>query len=192
MEKMLNVIKNKGVSAALTTEKRGYCKLNVKGIENIFSNLFPLLDKYSHFLYWKSDSFNLLSWVKNLVASGGHHTYIGLNLLIDKLYNFGDRATEKKVWIERLNLWLQTVNSRRDGGHYYIYPIYKPNSREIRGWQVRFATSLKLPEKSNKAFICSTNGGKDKALELAIAYRERVILEMLDREGLTENSTSFL
>jgi hypothetical protein len=51
MEKMLNVIKNKGVSAALTTEKRGYCKLNVKGIENIFSNLFPLLDKYSHFLY---------------------------------------------------------------------------------------------------------------------------------------------
>lgn len=33
--------------------------------------------------------------------------------------------------------------------------------------------------------MCSTNGGRDKSLELAITYRERVILEMLEREGLT-------
>lgn len=51
MKKMLNVIINKGVSATLTTEKRGNYKINVKGIENIFNNLFPLLVKYSHFLY---------------------------------------------------------------------------------------------------------------------------------------------
>lgn len=34
--------------------------LIVKGINNVFNSLFPLLKNYSHFLYGKSDSFNLL------------------------------------------------------------------------------------------------------------------------------------
>jgi hypothetical protein len=141
-------------------------------------NLFPLLVNYSHFLYWKSYSFNLLNGVKNLIATGGHHTYSGLSLLIDKLYSStNERLTDKKVWVERLNLWLQAVNSRRASGHFYIFAIYKPNTREIRGWQVRFATSLKLPDKCNKAFMCVTNGGSEKALQLAVAYRDRLFLK---------------
>jgi hypothetical protein len=31
--------------------------------------------------------------------------------------------------------------------------------------------------------MCSTNGGSAKALQLAIAYREKVILDMFVREG---------
>lgn len=137
-------------------------------------------------MYWKSDSFNLFNWVKTLIYIGGHHTYIGLNLLIEKIYsNTNERITEKYIWIERLNLWLETVNNRRDTGNYYIYPLYIPNTREIRGWQVRFATSLSLPEKSNKAFMCSSYGSSAKALESAIQYRENVILEILKRANLT-------
>lgn len=106
--------------------------------------------------------------------------------MIEKIYSsVHERTIEKKVWIERLNVWLQTVNSRRDKGHYYIYPLYTPKTRDIRGGQVRFATTLKWDEKSNKAFMCSTPGGSDKALQLAIAYREKVIAEMLIKEGLT-------
>lgn len=162
--------------------------LNAKGIENIFGVLFPLLEKYSHFLYWKSYSFNLLCWVRHLISVGGHHTYLGLKLLVEKLYSSNnERMTEQKVWFERLELWLKTVKGRRAAGQYYIYPIYKSsNSGEIRGWQVRFATSLKMPEKSNRAFMCSTHGGSAKALELAIEYREKSILNMLNYAGLGE------
>jgi hypothetical protein len=39
---------------------------------------------------------------------------------------------------------------------------------------VRFPSTLKLP-KSNKAFMCSTCGGKDKALTLAVEYRDKII-----------------
>lgn len=62
--------------------------------------------------------------------------------------------------------------------------MYKPGTREIRGWQVRFATSLSVPAKSNKAFMVSTSGGSEKALALAIAYRDKIISEMFEREGL--------
>ena len=87
------------------------------------------------------------------------------DLLIERIYNnVNEWIIDKEVWIERLNVWLQAVNSRRAGGHYYIYPLYVPNTRNIRGWQVRFATSIKLPDKLNKAFMCSTYGGKKKIL----------------------------
>ena len=62
--------------------------------------------------------------------------------------------------------------------------MYKSGTREIRGWQVRFATSLSVPAKSNKAFMVSTCGGLDNALSQAVAYRDKIILEMLEREGL--------
>lgn len=115
-----------------------------------------MLEKYSHFLSWKYDSFNLLKCVKQLITIGGHHTFRGLNLLINKIYNSNhERFTDKKVWDERLKIWLYAKNNRRLHGHYYIYPLYTLN-KDIRGWQVRFASSLKLPAKSNKAFMCST------------------------------------
>ena len=187
MNYLLEVLNINGVSARL--HKRADVNvyvLNASGIENIFINLFPLLEKHVELLYWKSDSFKLFTWVKTLTEIGGHHTYLGLSLLIEKLYsNTHERLTEKKTWVERLDIWLKTVNSRRDAGNYYIYPIYVANTREVRGWQVRFATSLTLPEKSNRAFMCSSHGGSAKALELAISYREIVIFEMLERAGLT-------
>lgn len=138
------------------------------------------MEKYYHFLYWKSDSFNLLVWVKQLVKSGGHHTYFGLNALIDKIYSVNERRVspaDKEVWISRLNIWLKAVSDRRDW-EYYIYPIYTPN-KVIRGWQVRFPSTLKLP-KSNKAFICSTYGGQDKALLLAVEYRDKILYDWIN------------
>lgn len=185
MEKVLKTLKELGLDVKLFGKEKGVYNLTAQGINNIFSNLWPLLIKYCFFLYWKSDSFNLLKWVKQLIEVGGHHTYQGLNLLIVKIYNnVNKRIIDKEVWIERLNIWLQAVNSRRAGGHYYIYPLYVPNTRDIRGWQVRFATSIKFPEKLNKAFMCSTYGGSSNALNLAIEYREIIIKEMLERESL--------
>lgn len=154
--------------------------LTIKGISNVFNSLFPLLKKNSHFLYWKSESFYLLVWVDKLVRLGGHHTYFGLKALIDKVYNSSNkRFIDKEVWMSRINDWLKAVSDRRDRGEYYISPIYTPN-KEIRGWQVRFATSLKLP-KSNKAFMFSTCGGQDKALEKAVQYRDKIISDWINQ-----------
>jgi hypothetical protein len=178
MEIMTNILNRMAIKTSLDKSTKVY-SLTTKGMNNVFKSLFPLLEKYSHFLYWKSDSFNLLVWVKQLVKSGGHHTYFGLNSIIDKIYSsINERFTAKEVWISRLNVWLKAVSDRRDWGEYYIYPIYTPN-KVIRGWQVRFASTLKLP-KSNKAFICSTCGGQDKALQLAVEYRDKILSDWIN------------
>lgn len=178
MEIMTNSLNSIGIKTSLDKSNKTF-SLTVKGIDNVFKSLFPLLEKYSHFLYWKSDSFNLFTWVKQLVKSGGHHTYFGLNALIDKIYSsHNERFTDKQVWIRRLNIWLKAVSDRRDWGEYYIYPIYTPN-KVIRGWQVRFPSTLKLP-KSNKAFMCSTCGGQDKALLLAVQFRDKILSDWIN------------
>lgn len=178
MERMANTLNSTGIKTSLVKSTKTF-SLTVKGIDNVFKSLFPLLEKNSHFLYWKSDSFNLLVWVKQLVKSGGHHTYFGLNALINKVYSIvNERFTDKEVWISRLTIWLKAVSDRRDWGEYYIYPIYTPN-KVIRGWQVRFPSTLKLP-KSNKAMMCSTCGGQDKALLLAVEYRDKILSDWIN------------
>lgn len=108
-----------------------------------------------------------------MVKSGGHLTYLGLYALIDKIYSStNERFIDKEVWINRLNIWLKVVSDRRCWGEYYIYPIYTSN-KVIRGWQVRFPSTLKLPK--SKAFMCSTSGGQDKALLLAVEHRNIII-----------------
>jgi hypothetical protein len=65
--------------------------------------LFPFLEKYSHFLFWKKDSFYLLVWAKRLINAGGHHTYLGLNAFINKIYSsVNERLTQKEIWVDRL------------------------------------------------------------------------------------------
>ena len=111
---------------------------------------------------------------------GGHHTYSGLKALIDKVYSsVNERFTDKEVWMNRLNDWLKAVSGRRDWGEYYISAIYTSN-KEIRGWQVRFPSTLKLP-KSNKAFMSSTCGGQDKALANAVQYRDKIISDWINK-----------
>lgn len=177
IEKMVNTLDGLGIKAFLEKNSKSFT-LIVKGIDNVFNSLFKLLKEYSHFLYWKKDSFNLLVWVKQLVGSGGHHTYLGLKLLMDKVYSStNERLTDKEVWMSRLNVWLNAVSSRLKWGEYYISPIYRSN-KEIRGWQVRFPTTLKIP-KSNKAFMFSSYGGQDKAFVQAIQYRDKIISDWI-------------
>jgi hypothetical protein len=138
------------------------------------------LKDYSHFLYGKSESFNLLVWVERLVRSGGHHTYFGLRALINKVYDStNERYTDKEVWMGRIEDWLKAVSARREWGEYFISPIHTPN-HEIRGWQVRFPSTLKFP-KSNKAFICSTWGGQAKALAAAVQYRDKILSDWINQ-----------
>jgi hypothetical protein len=133
------------------------------------------LEKYSHFLYGKSDSFNLLVWVNRLIRLGGHHTYFGLKALIEKIYdNTNERFTSKEVWMGRLEVWLKAVSARREWGEYYISPIYTSN-KEIRGWQVRFPSTLKLPKLNKASFLIKTFGDKDKALKAAVQYRDKIL-----------------
>ena len=174
IEEMINTLNSLGIKANLEKNSNSFT-LIVKGIDNVFNDLFRSLTEYSHFLYWKRDSFNLLVWVKQLVRSGAHHTYLGLKLLIDKVYSStNQRFTDKEIWMSRLNVWLNAVSSRLKWGEYYISPIYT-SKKEIRGWQVRFPTTLKIPSKSNKAFISSTCGGSCKAFTSAVEYRDKII-----------------
>lgn len=174
MEIITNTLKSMDIKTCLAKSNKTFY-LTVKGIDNVFKSLFPLLEKYSHFLYWKSDSFNLFSWVKQLIKSRGHHTYFGLNALIDKIYSVNERFTDKEVWIRRLNLSLKAVYYRRDWGEYYIHPIFTPN-KVIRGWLVRFPSTLKLPKsKSKQVFMNSTYNGEEKALAAAVEYRDKII-----------------
>jgi hypothetical protein len=139
------------------------------------------LKNYSHFLYGKSEGFNLLIWVERLVRSGGHHTYFGLRALINKMYDStNERFTDKEVWMGRIEDWLKAVSARREWGEYFISPIYTPN-REIRGWQVRFPSTLKFP-KSNKALMCSTCGGQAKALAAAVQYRDKILSDWINQK----------
>jgi hypothetical protein len=50
MEIITNVLNNLGLKASLSKGNKTF-NLTVKGIDNVFNNLFPLLEKYSHFLY---------------------------------------------------------------------------------------------------------------------------------------------
>lgn len=180
MEIITNVLNNLGLKASLSKGNKTF-NLTVKGIDNVFNNLFPLLEKYSHFLYWKIDSFNLLRWVKRLMDIGGHHTYLGLNTLINKIYSStNERFVDKEIWNNRLNSWLKAILDNRKWGEYYIYPLFISNTKEIKGWQVRFPSSLKVPAKSNKAFMCSTNQGQEKALQLAVQYRNKIVLNLIN------------
>jgi hypothetical protein len=139
------------------------------------------LKKYSHFLYGKTESFNLLVWIERLLRSGGHHTYFGLRALINKMYDSTNkRNTDKEIWMGRIEDWLKAVSARREWGEYFISPIYTPNNpRVIRGWQVRFPSTLKFP-KSNKALMCSTCGGQAKALAAAVQYRDKILSDWIN------------
>ena len=182
MENMTNTLNAINIKTSLDKGAKTYT-LTVKGINNVFNSLFPLLKNYSHFLYGKSDSFNLLVWVEELIRSGGHHTYFGLKALVEKFYgNTNERFTNKEVWVGRIEEWLKAVNARRDWGEYYISPVYTSN-KEIRGWQVRFPSTLKLP-KSNKAFMTSTRGGQDKALATAVQYRDKILSDWISQKFL--------
>lgn len=178
MELMTSTLNTLNIKTSLEKGLNTYT-LTVKGIDNVFNSLFPLLKIYSHFLYGKKDSFNLLVWVERLIRSGGHHTYFGLKALIDKIYaETNERFTDKDVWMGRIEDWLRAVSARREWGEYYISPIYT-STKEIRGWQVRFASTLKLP-KSNKAFMSSTCGGQDKALATAVQYRDKILSDWIN------------
>ena len=178
MELMTNYLNTINIKANLYKGVNTYT-LTVKGIDNVFNSLFPLLKKYSYFLYDKSNSFNLLVWVERLIRSGAHHTYFGLQVLVNKIYQeTNERFTDKQVWISRLEDWLKAVSTRREWGEYFISPVYTSN-KKIRGWQVRFPSTLKLP-KSNKAFMCSTCGGQDKALVTAVQYRDKILSDWIN------------
>lgn len=178
MEIMTSVLNALNIKTSLEKGANTYT-LTVKGIKNVFNSLFPLLKTYSHFLYGKTDSFNLLVWVDQLIKWGGHHTYFGLIALINKIYDStNERFTDKEVWMGRIEDWLKAVSARREWGEYFISPIYTSN-KEIRGWQVRFPSTLKLP-KSNKAFMCSTCGGQDKALADAVQYRDKILSDWIN------------
>lgn len=181
MEIMTDALNALNIKTSLERGASTYT-LTVKGINNVFYSLFPLLNKYSHFLYWKSDSFNLLMWVNRLIRSGGHHTYFGLKALIDKVYgSYNKRFTDKKVWLDRIDTWLNKVSGRRESGEYYISAIYTSKQpKEVRGWQVRFPSTLILPEKLNKAFMCSTYGSQDSALLAAAVYRDKVLSDWIN------------
>ena len=177
METMTNALNALNIKTSLEKGANTYT-LTVKGMDNVFNSLFPLLKNYSHFLYGKSESLNFLIWVERLVRSGGHHTYFGLRALINKIYDStNERFTSKKVWMDRIEDWLKAVSARREWGEYFISPIYTSN-REIRGWQVRFPSTLKFP-KSNKALMSSTCGGQDKALAAAVQYRDKILSDWI-------------
>ena len=89
---------------------------------------------------------------------------------------------DKEVWAGRIEDWLKAVSARRDWGEYFISPIYT-SDKQIRGWQVRFPSTLKLP-KSNKAFMVSTWGGQDKALSTAVQYRDKILLNWINKNFL--------
>jgi hypothetical protein len=179
METMTNALNALNIKTSLEKSANTYT-LTVKGINNVFNSLFPLLNNYSHFLYGKSESFNFLRWVERLVRSGGHHTYFGLRALIDKIYDStNERFTDKAVWMDRIEDWLKAVSARREWREYFISPIYTSN-RELRGWQVRFPSTLKLP-KSNKAFMSKTYGGQDKALAAAVQYRDKILSDWINQ-----------
>ena len=109
-----------------------------------------------------------------MVKIGGHHNYFGLKALIDKIYMVKNkRVTEKEVWLERLSIRAQALSSRSKYGEYYISPVYT-SDKKIRGWQVRFPVSLKLT-KIKKSFMFSTCGGQDRALQLAVEYRNKIL-----------------
>ena len=170
---MVNVLNEMGIKAFLTHSNTAF-ELTVKGMDNVL-NLFNYLNKYVCFLYWKTESFNFLIWVSKLIKIGGHHTYFGLKALITKLYSItNERFTSKEIWDSRLEEWF--VSERRKWGEYYITPIYSP-SKEIRGWQVRFPISFKLP---NKGFMCTTHGGIDKTFKVAIEYRNNILSSWID------------
>lgn len=178
METMTNTLNDLNIKTSLEKRAKTYT-LIVKGMNNVFNSLFPLLKNYSHFLYWKSESFNFLMWVERLVRSGGHHTYFGLRALINKIYDStNERSTAKEVWMDRIEDWLKGVTACRKWGAYYICPIYTSN-HEIRGWQVRFPSNLKLP-KSNKAFMNSTYGGQERALISAVQYRDKILSDWIN------------
>lgn len=183
MELMTSYLNDINIKTNLEKGANTYT-LTVKGINNVFNSLFPILKNYSHFLYGKSESFNLLVWVERLVRSGGHHTYFGLKALVEKIYsNTNERFTDKETWMDRIEDWLKTVNARRERGEYYISPIYTSN-KQIRGWQVRFPSTFKsLRTKSNKAFMISTCGGQDKALATAVQYRDKILSNWINQLG---------
>lgn len=179
METMANALNALNIKTSLEKSVNTYT-LTVKGIHNVFNSLFPLLKNYSHFLYGKSESFNLLVVVERLVRSGGHHTYFGLKALINKMYDStNERYIDKEVWMGRIEDWLKAVSARREWGEYFVSPIYTPN-REIRGWQVRFPSTLKLP-KSNKAFILRGKEEPAKALLSAVEYRDKILSSWIDK-----------
>jgi hypothetical protein len=180
MEIITNTLNALKIKTSLEKNANRYT-LTVKGISNVFNSLFPLLKNYSHFLYGKSDSFNLLVWVERLVRSGGHHTYFGLRALINKIYiSTNERFTDKEVWMGRIEDWLKAVSARREWGECFISPI-KTSNNVIRGWQVRFPSTLKLPKSYfNKEFMCSTCGGQDKALATAVQYRDKILSDWIN------------
>lgn len=65
MKIMSNTLNSMDVKTSLVISTKTL-SLTVKGIDNIFKSLLPLLEEYSHFLYWKMDSFDLLVWVKKV------------------------------------------------------------------------------------------------------------------------------
>jgi hypothetical protein len=59
MEIMTNTLNALNIKTSLDKGANTYT-LTVKGFNNVFNSLFPLLKNYSHFLYGKSGSFNFL------------------------------------------------------------------------------------------------------------------------------------
>ena len=82
----------------------------------------------------------------------------------------------KNIWLERLNVWLKVSSARREWGEFFIPPVYTSNM-EIRGWLVRYPSTLDLP-KYNKAFMCSTLGGQYKAFASAVQYIDKILSDI--------------
>lgn len=120
LKEVMKALKKLNIKA--NVDKEG---LNSKGMSNIFDNFLPLLKNNSEYLYWIKDSFDLYVWAEHLIKLGGHHTYLGLRALINKIYDSSNRrVTDRQVWMERLDVWLKTVCDNRDKGQYYINAIY--------------------------------------------------------------------
>lgn len=70
--------------------------LTVESIDSIFFKFLPVIEPYSHYMFWKIDQYNLMHSVAKLVMANAHHTLYGFLTIIEIIYSYPNKRLQPK------------------------------------------------------------------------------------------------
>lgn len=99
--------------------------LTVEGYKSVFENLLPIIEPYSHYLYWKYPQYELMLYVARLVKAKAHSTFYGFSVILDLIYSYPNvRKQSKEHWLNIIQLWFKNQASENKSGENNIQALY--------------------------------------------------------------------
>jgi hypothetical protein len=160
----------------LMTEKniKEISTISIESINTIFFQILPLIEPYSHYLYWKINQYKLMHNVAKHVKAKTHYTLYGFITIIEIIYSYPNKRLQpKEYWIKIIQSWFNTRAAKTLSGENNIQAVYGRDKLKgkIIAWKCVFPVESNIKSRQFSFSIDNIVESRE-ALKQAIEYRD--------------------